>query len=187
MPRFPLVKHPEPGTELANVYEKILAMGGQGAEEGVPSNYMTSLGERPDIIDSLLKGWQNVFISGLLPPTIKQMIAMTIALQHDCRYCAVGTTMALQMMGVSKSVIESCASDPEFSELPPPQRAIMKFALKADLFPKELNEKDYQALYDFGLSDGEIIEIIMTVAYARFNDFWADVSEIPLDGEEVLV
>ena len=136
MSRMELIKHPEEGSDLHQVYQMILEGGGQGAEEGVPTNIVTSMGARPDLIMPILMANHAIRMEGLLPPTVKQMIAMTIAVQHNCRYCAVGIRSALEAMGVSPEVIESCASDPELSAVPPTQRAIIKFALKADRSPK---------------------------------------------------
>jgi uncharacterized peroxidase-related enzyme len=109
------------------------------------------------------------------------MISMTIALQNNCRYCVVAHSFALEALGVSKEVIESCASDPELSLVPPPQRAFIKFGLKAARDPKSMSDEDFQTLRDYGLSDGEIMEVIMVVACATFTDFWADISGLPVD------
>jgi uncharacterized peroxidase-related enzyme len=112
------------------------------------------------------------------------MISMTIALQNNCRYCVVAHSFALEAMGVPKEVIESCASDPELSLVPPPQRAIIKFGLKAARDPKSMNDEDFQSLRDYGLSQGEIMEVVMMAAFTNFINFWADVSGIPVEGEE---
>ncbi len=187
MQRFDPIKYPDAGTPLAEMYKMIVEGGGQGAEEGVPTNYVTSMGQRPDLLGGVMGMAGAIFYEGQIPMTVKQMIGMAIAILHDCRYCATGTRRALEAMGVPVEVIESCASDPEFSALPPSQRAILKFALKADKSAASLTDDDFQTMYDFGFSEEEVIEILMIVASARFNDFWADVSQISLDGEEEAV
>ena len=123
-------------------------------------------------------------MEGQLPFTVKEMIAMVIAKQSDCRYCTVGHTGALEALGVPQAVIESCASDPELSELPPPQRAIIKFGLKAAKDAHSITDDDVQGLRDHGLSDGEIMEVAMVAACAVLLDIWAEVSSIELEGEE---
>ena len=50
--------------------------------------------------------------------------------------------------------------------------------------PKSLTDEDFQNLQDFGLSDGETMEVAMVAAYTNFITFWADVSGIPLEGDE---
>ena len=130
MQRFNEVNHPD-DPQLKELYQDVVQAGWASSKEGVPTNWFTSQAERPDI---LVAGWafiKGVLMEGQLPFTVKEMIAMVIAKQSDCRYCTVGHTGALEALGVPQAVIESCASDPELSELPPPQRAIIKFGLKA--------------------------------------------------------
>ncbi len=112
------------------------------------------------------------------------MIGMTIAMQNDCRYCKVAHTNALEAMGVPTEVIQSCASDPKLTHVPPPQRAILQFALKTARNPKSVTDDDFQTLRNQGLSDGEIMEVIMMAASTNFIDLWADMSRIQVDGEE---
>ncbi|NIV94884.1 hypothetical protein GWN42_19355 [candidate division KSB1 bacterium] len=182
--RFKQIKHPKDNLELQSLYKEIAESGVQGSEEGVPINLFTSQSERPDILQAGWAFFKGTLLQGQLPPTLKQMISMTIALQNNCRYCVVAHTFALEAMGVPKEVIESCASDPELSLVPPPQRAIIKFALKAARDPKSINDEDFQTLHNFGLSDGEIMEVIMVAACAIFTDFWADISGLPVDWEK---
>jgi uncharacterized peroxidase-related enzyme len=111
------------------------------------------------------------------------MILMSIAMQNDCQYCSVAHTKALEAMGVPTAVIESCASDPELTQVPPTQRVIIKFALKTARDPKSVTDDDFQTLRDYGLSDGEIMEVTMLAACGNFLDTWADVSGIQIDWE----
>jgi len=185
MSRFQQIKHPAEGSELSAIYREIVDAGWVGAEQGVPANVVTAFSERPDILRAMWAFTKGTLMSGVLPPTVKEMIAMTVAVHNDCRYCSVAHTNALEAMGVPTRVIESCARDPEFAELPPTQRALLKFALKAANDPKSVTDADFQSLRECGLSDGEITEVVMTVGCASFLDFFAEISGIAPDGEEV--
>ena len=181
--RFQPVKYPE-DAELQDLYRDMIGYGMQGAEEGVPFNAFTFMGERPDLLKGLWDITKGVAIQGLLPPTVKQMIAMTIGMQNDCEYCTMGHTNALEEMGVATEVIKSCASDPELLDVPPPQRAMLKFALKIARDAQHVDDADFAVLREHGLSDEEIIEVIMTAAWSNFLNTWVDISKIPLDGKE---
>ena len=183
MSRFPLIKHPD-DPELQNLYQDMVENGMQGSEEEVPFNAITAMVERPDILAGMWAFTKSVVAQGSLPPTVKQMIAMTIAMQHNCRYCTVGHTRTLEAMGVPTEVIKSCASDPDLAQVPPPQRAILKFALKTARDPQAVTDGDFQTLRDYGLSDGEIIEVIMMTAWSSLLNTWTDVARVPVDGEE---
>jgi uncharacterized peroxidase-related enzyme len=181
MSRFEAVNHPG-DPEVQQLFKEIIATGWGNPETGVPNNWFTNQVERPDILKA---GWafiKGVLMEGQLPFTVKEMLAMAIAKQNNCRYCTVGHTRALEAMGVPTAVIESCASDPELSELPPPQRAIVKFGIKAAKDAASITAEDVQSLRDHGLSDGEIMEISMVAAVAVFLDIWAEVSAIEVEG-----
>ena len=186
MPRFKQIKHPD-DPELKALYKAALEGGMVGTEEGVPNNFVTSQSERPDILAATLNFADKILMQGLLPPTVKQMIAMTIAMQNNCRYCTQLHTSALEGMGVPQEVIQSCASDPDLAELPPSQRAILKLALKTSRDPLAVTDGDLQTLREFGLSDAEIMEVAMMAAAENFLNTWARVSQISLDGEDKLL
>lgn len=183
MSRFKLTKHPNGNAELETLYKEAIEAGFVGSEQGVPNNLISSLSERPDLLASTWALVKGVMVGGTVPSTVKEMILMAIAMQNDCQYCSVAHTKALEAMGVPTSVIESCASDPELAQIPPPQRAIIKFGLKTARDPKSVTDDDFQTLRDYGLSDGEIMEVTMLAACGNFLDTWADVSGIQIDWE----
>jgi len=181
MSRFNQIKHPTNNTELQQIYSAALEAGFAGAEEGVPINFVTSLSERPDILAATLGLIKTIVLQGLLPPTVKQMIAMSIALKNNCQYCSLLHTKALESMGVPQGIIQSCATDPEMAEVPPPQRAIVKFALKTSQDPLSVRDEELEALRDQGMSDAEIMEAAMMAACENFLNTWTRVSKIPVD------
>ena len=87
-------------------------------------------------------------------------------------------------MGVPKAVIDTCATDPNLSELPELHRAILQFALKTAREPNTITDADYQALRENDLSESEIMEVAMMAAFMNFINTWADVSGIAVDGED---
>ena len=181
MSRFQQVNDPADNPQLGALYKEIVDHG-MGAD--TPINWFTAQSARPDILATTWGLFRGIFLQGVLPPTVKQMISMTIAMQNGCRYCAVAHTNALESMGVPTEVIQSCANDPDLAHVPPPQRAILKFGLKAARSPRSVTDADLQALRDHGLTDGEIMEVVMVAACSNFLDNWADVSGILVDGEE---
>jgi uncharacterized peroxidase-related enzyme len=181
MSRFKQITDPSHNPELESLYKEIVA---HGVGASTPINWFTAQAERPDILRTTWGLFRGILLQGMLPPTVKQMISMTIAMQNNCRYCAVAHTSALEGMGVPTEVIQSCASDPDLAQIPPPQRAMVKFGLKAAKNPKSVTDKDVQTLIDHGLTEGEIMEVVMVASCANFLDTWADVSGILVDGEE---
>ena len=178
MERFPLIRDSSGDVQLEALYRDIVA---NGFGDTVPTNWFTSQASRPDILAVTWPLLKAILVGGRLPASLKQMIAMTLSRQNDCRYCETAHTGALQSMGVPDEVIRSAAEDPEMREVPPTQRAVLAFALKVARQPNSITDADHQALRDEGFSDPEILEVIMVVALNSFLNIWADASGIPLD------
>ena len=79
MSRFKEIEHPD-DPELKALYKKAMDAGFVSSEEGVPTHFVTSQSERPDILGATLTLVGGILLQGMLPPTVKQMIAMTIAM-----------------------------------------------------------------------------------------------------------
>ena len=179
--RFTRIEHPENNPELADLYSEIVE---SGLGDSVPLNWFTSQAERPDILAATWRLSKGVLLQGQLPPTIKQMILVKVSTYNQCRYCSSLHTNALEAMGVPKEVIDSVTSDLDLAKVPPPQRAILTFAMKVAREPEMVTDEDFQHLHDLGLSESETMEVAMMAAFANFIDTWADVSGIPIEGEE---
>ncbi len=181
MSRFACITDSTDRPELHDLYQEII---GQGFGAETPINWFTAQGARPDILEGTWGLVKRILVEGQLPATVKQMIAMTISMQNNCRYCSVTHTHALESMGVPKDVIETCATDPTLSQLPELHRVILRFALKAAREPNAITDTDYQTLRDNNLSDAEIMEVAMMAAFMNFINTWADVSGIAVDGKD---
>jgi len=168
----------EERADLEDQYEDMLACG-FGASE--PINWFTSQGIRPDLMKlnwALSKG---ILVEGQLPPTLTQMIVLTISRHNSCRYCSVTHSRALESMGVPEQVIEACVADSEFSDLESPQCEVLRFAVKAARDPNSITDEDTQTLRDAGLQEGEILEIFMLIGFTKYINTWADLSGVAVD------
>lgn len=181
MARFPMVREPAGSPELARLYREMIDTGFGSA--GAPIHWFTAQGSRPDIAAATWALVKGVLVEGQLPPTLKQLIAMTISVQSNCRYCAVTHSGALQALGVDRAIVERASADPTLSDFPPAFRAAVQLALKAARDPNGLTDDDYEAVRGAGFSDGEILEIVMMAAFTRFINTWADAAGLPLDGD----
>ena len=171
--RFEPIHEPD-SEELRQLYADAVEWGWLGKSPNEPSVWVKPLAVRPDLLKTAMGFIGSVYGSGELPQTVKSMILMTIAYRSDCDYCAIYHHHALRGMGVPENVIKSCVVDPELAELPPPQRAVVRFALKAAKNAQTLSDEDYDGLRDFGFSDGEIAEVVFVALTALVLDVWAD-------------
>ena len=167
--------------KLKPLYDEIVNKGFSTGE--YPLNFFTSQSQRPDILDATWNLIKSLLLSGSLPRSVKEMIMVTISKQNDCRYCEVTHSGALAALGVPQEQIESCAIDPELKQISSPHKEILLFTLKAAADPRSVNDQDFSTLRDLGLSDQEIMEMIMMAALSNFVNTWADACKINLDQE----
>ena len=167
-----------PPAQSQALYTDILDHG-FGADR--PINFFAALAPRPDILEATWNLVKAVLVSGYLPASVKQMIALSISRQNGCRYCSVVHRGALESAGVDPMVVESCATDPDTTSLAEPQRSIVQFALKVARDPASVRDEDFERLRDWGLAEEELAEVVMLAGFTNFINAWADISGIPLD------
>jgi uncharacterized peroxidase-related enzyme len=177
MSRFQLVQQPS-DPRVRALYDEILEY---GFGEEMPINWFTAQGTRPDILAATWTLIKGILVEGRLPPSLKQMIALTISQHNACRYCTVVHTGALETLGVPDEVIEQSVADPELAEIPATHRAILQFALKCASAPGAVTDADYEVLRQGGLAEEEILEVVMTAALTNFINTWAEASGVELD------
>ena len=180
MPRFEPIPDPSANPEVEELYRAIVDAG-MGSE--TPISWFQVQSGRPDILEATWKLVRGLLLEGELPGTLKHMILIRIAADHGCRYCRVLHSNVLEAMGVPAEVIDSVTTDVNPAKLPPVQRAIVEFAVKAAADPQSVSEDDFRTLRANGLGQGEIIEATMIAALANFLDSWAEVSGILPPGE----
>ncbi len=180
MSRFPQ-RDPTGDAALTSLYGEIVAAGFCAGPS--PMNWFTSQSERPDIMAATFAFGRGILMAGQLPPTIKQMIVVRISTLNNCTYCRFTHRQALRALDVPDEVIDSITTGLDLSKVPPQQRAVLLFASKASQNAQDLTDKDFEELRDYGLSDGEIIEVVMTAALTDFINTWSQTSGIVIDSE----
>jgi alkylhydroperoxidase family enzyme len=180
MSRLEQIVEPGDNEALKAAYAATNALGWMNAK-GEPDNFCTSFSARPDLLQMVAHLTKGLIMEGELPPTVKCMVFYAIAYEAKCEYCVEFNQHALQEMGVPDDVIASCVTDPELAALPPAQRKIVKFGLRAAKNPQGLTDADFQELKDLGISDGEIAELVMMAGFAALLDIWADAIQVEND------
>ncbi|MFT5599290.1 MAG: putative peroxidase-related enzyme [Urechidicola sp.] len=179
MTRLP--ETPEP-SELSETYADICRV----LNKEQPVKLITSMSVRPDLAKATWGMMKNLMTEGQLPPSVKQLIMMVISTQADCKYCAFSHQDALKSMGIDEAVMKDCLNDPMSAEIPELHRHITQFAARSAKDPNLITDDDLNQLRDVGVSDDELIEIGVIVAFSKFLNTWADASgisdDIPTDG-----
>ena len=117
-----------------------------------------------------------------LPQSLISMILYTIAKTGNCMYCSATNELACRTLGVDESALETLVQDlPSFT--PQRVRVIIEFAVKVAHDRQNLVAEDYAKVRAQGISDQELVEIILVAAIGIFNDTIADALKIEVDHE----
>lgn len=115
-----------------------------------------------------------------LPQSLQSIILYAIAERRNCEYCSAWNELSCRTLGIDEQTLAGVVED--LGNVSPERlQAILQFAIKASLYPKELSAEDYQRLREEGLSDEEIVEIVFMAAVAAMNDTLADALKIDVD------
>jgi len=89
-------------------------------------------------------------------------------------------SISCRTLGVDHDTLDKLIND--LSHLNPERvQVIIEFSLKVAKHAQELTLEDFDRLRDQGVTDGEIIEIIMTAAYSVFVDILADALQVDVE------
>src|SRR5210317_1224172 len=97
------------------------------------------------------------------------MIKYTISTKSNCTYCSVSHELNCRTLGVDQDTLDKLIKD--LSNLNPERiQAIIDFAWKVAKHPQELVREDFDKVRAQGVTDGEIVEIIITAAVSVLSD-----------------
>ena len=91
-----------------------------------------------------------------------------------------GNELTCRTLGIDEDTLDNLVKDLD-NVNPLRVRSIIEFALMVAKHPQELVKADYDQLRDQGVTDEEIVEIIVIAAVAVFSDVLADALQIEVD------
>jgi alkylhydroperoxidase family enzyme len=108
------------------------------------------------------------------------MILYTIAETSNCEYCSAGNELTCRTLGVDEETLSGLVEDIGNVS---PQRiaAIIEFALKVSHDPQGLVAEDYDRVREQGITDEELVEIILIAAIGNYTDTLADALKIEVE------
>ena len=168
--------------DVKKLYNNLVEEGWAGSNENLPMNMFTYLGDRLDLLKWYSLAAQETLAGGKLPVALKQMVGLSLASRSNSGYCSHAHYQALEMLGVSKELIEQCAKGNSLNALSPVQRKVIEFSHKVADDSNSITDEDFKELEEIGLAKDEIIELILLVGLAHTMMIWTNVARIPKDG-----
>lgn len=123
---------------------------------------------------------RSIYKYATLPESLISMILYSIAEKSNCQYCSAGNELTCRNLGIDEDTLSNLVKDLD-SVFPERVRTIIEFALHVSHNPQGLVEQDYQRVRDQGVTDDEIVEIILVAAIANYVDTLADALKIDVD------
>jgi uncharacterized peroxidase-related enzyme len=173
---LPIIEEEEAIGEVAELYEEFK----RDLHLPIAPNILKAMASSTETLTIYGKLWVNHEEYCTLLEALTAMIAYTIATESNCTYCSATFELSCRSLGVDQDTLDKLIKD--LINLNPERvKAIIDFALKVAKYPQELVREDFDKVRQQGVSDGEIVEIIMNAAYSVMNDILVDASQIDVD------
>ena len=145
----------------------------------IPNLFLTYAHHSP-LLEANWNKVKQVMMEGDLSRKTKEAIALLVSQDNGCNYCVAAHTGALKMIGVSDEEIERMSSQLDDADFTAQERALIRFARKANSDPHRVSDHEFQALKATGATDAQIVEALGVMElFTAFNKF-LDVLEVDL-------
>lgn len=179
MPRFPSVRDPQSKQGIREVLDDMAAAGAMAGD--LPLNFYGALALRPDLMAGAWAFVKSVFLGGQLGADFKNMVVLVISVANESHYCCLNHAAALRNLRVSEAWIQSCLNDPDLKALPEVLRSRLLFARQMALSPTVLTNSDFLRIKRGGLSDEQLMELVMAAGLASWANIWSIAADLEPD------
>lgn len=147
---------------------------------GFMPNSIRTMARRPNISKRFGALNQAVLYEGTVSEELKMLVSLISSQAAGCRYCQ--SHMA-NLSSIYKAADKKIAAVWEFESsdlFSPAERAALRLAYKASLLPNEASEEDFAELAKH-FDEGEVVEIVASVALFGFLNRWNDTMSTELE------
>lgn len=118
----------------------------------------------------------------LIPPKTREAIALIVAQSNGCNYCLSAHSTIAKSIGIDESDVVQArlglSKDPKTS-------AILKFVKTVVEKRAQINDSDIASLKSAGISDKEIVEIILITQINLFTNYFNLITDPDIDFPKV--
>ena len=133
---------------------------------GYVPNYVKTFSIHPEVYDA----WSKLI--GAIRSKIKmrryELVTFASAMELECSYCLLAHGAVLRKNFFSTDELAAIAKDFRNADLPPEEVALMSFAQKVTRRAHEVSQQDIVELRGFGLSDEEILDVVLACTARNF-------------------
>ena len=150
---------------------------------GRAPNLFTTAAQSPAAVGAMVSFFGYMGKASLGPKAGEQ-IALAVAQSNGCSYCLSAHTAIGGMHGLTPDEMTS-ARDAEAAD--PKIRAFLELAVAVNTARGHIDDADFAAARDAGLTDAEIVEVVAHVALNVFSNYLNTVAQSAIDFPEVAV
>ncbi len=175
MSRISLIDLAAADPKAQMVLEKI-----QAAQGRVP-NIFRAMAHSPAALQGFM-GFRMAMAGSALSPKLKEKIGLLAAEINRCEYCISAHVPAAKKAGVDDIGIaqaRKCKSED------PVEAAALKLAAQMLRHHGHINDAQFTAARQAGLSEGQIVELVAHVALNIFTNYFNDVAQTEIDFPKV--
>jgi uncharacterized peroxidase-related enzyme len=151
--------------ESKRVYDRIMK------ERGHIANIFVAQGAEPAILEHHLDMYVDLMMGpGPLSREEREMIAVIVSAANRCAYGATHHAEALETVEKDHSALYKLLKEYSAKHESPRNKALLAYAAKLTLDPKDVTEEDIRDLRDSGLSNEEILRANLIASYFNFSN-----------------
>jgi len=134
--------------------------------KGYVANHTAVFSLRPEVYEA----WKKLLGSIRSNMRLRRFELVTLAAAQalKCTYCMLAHGSVLRNNFFAPGELAAIARDFHSAGLPPEEVALMEFAQKVTLEPNQIAQRDIDGLREKGLSDEEILDVVLTVTARNF-------------------
>ncbi len=144
---------------------------------GQTPNLLRTMAQSPAVLDAYF-GFGRALGAGSLSAGVREQIAVAVSAANGCEYCTAAHTALGRQLGVADdelaAALTSASGDPKVE-------AALRFAVRIVEARGWVGDDDLERVREAGYGDGEVAEIIATVAHSIFSNYFNHVAQTEVD------
>lgn len=171
--RYPVPKLSELAADMRERIEKVQE------KAGFVPNVFLALAHRPDEFRAFFAYHDALMLKeGGLSKAEREMIVVATSAANHCQYCIVAHGAVLRIYAKNPLIADQLASNYLKADLQPRERAILDFAMKVATESYKVNDDDFKAARQAGLSAEEIWDIGAIAAFFALSNRMANLTDM---------
>ncbi|MEP7300529.1 MAG: carboxymuconolactone decarboxylase family protein [Caldimonas sp.] len=149
----------------------------------VPNSILT-MQRRPAIAQAFMDLNKAVLYEGTVSEDLKMLVSLVTSQASGCRYCQAHMTNLASIYKASDEKIRAVWEFETNLLFSPAERAALRLGYRAALVPNEATADDFDELKKY-FDDGQIVEIVATIALFGYLNRWNDTMATTLEQRAV--